>query len=198
MDVTLRQLIKEECNFKPSDDIIDRFLEVMEEISVRPHSRIIDYGKVNSYVYCVKKGIVRLFHVEDAKEITFGFGTPGTIFLSPLSFYLGTPAFMMAETCKTSATLLRMSKETFTMLVNRYDEFARWMLSLSMAQICVCERKLSLIHGSALERYQSVLQNRPEILSSVTSRVLASYLDITPQHLCRLKKQLRQSPDIEP
>lgn len=59
------------------------------------------------------------------------------------------------------------------------------------AQICICERKLSLINGSAMERYLAVLKNRPEIIESVTSRVLASYLDITPQHLCRLKQQLR-------
>lgn len=40
----------------------------------------------------------------------------------------------------------------------------------------ICEKKLSLIHGSALERYKSVLENRPEIIESVTNKVLASYL----------------------
>ena len=54
----------------------------------------------------------------------------------------------------------------------------------------ICEKKLSLIHGLALERYKSVLENRPELIESVTNKVLASYLDITPQHLCRLKKQI--------
>ena len=44
-----------------------------------------------------------------------------------------------------------------------------------------------------MERYQAVLKNRPDIVEAVTSRVLASYLDITPQHLCRLKQQLRMS-----
>lgn len=42
-----------------------------------------------------------------------------------------------------------------------------------------------------MERYQAVLKNRPEIVEAVTDRVLASYLEITPQHLCRLKQQLR-------
>ena len=36
----------------------------------------------------------------------------------------------------------------------------------------ICEKKLSLIHGSALERYKSVLENRPEIIESVTNKVL--------------------------
>lgn len=111
--------------------------------------------------------------------------------MSPLSFYLDAPAFLMAETCKIPATLLRMNRATFYSFINGSDEFARWMFSLASAQICICERKLSLINGSAMERYQAVLKNRPEIVEAVTDRVLASYLEITPQHLCRLKQQLR-------
>lgn len=191
MDKDLKQLLKEECKFSPSDSLLERFLGAMEEIRVRPRCRIIDFGTVNSDVFCVKRGIVRLFHVDDAKEPTFGFASPGTIFLSPLSFYLDAPAFLMAETCKIPATLLRMSRETFYSFINGSDEFARWMFSLASAQICICERKLSLINGSAMERYRAVLKNRPDIVEAVTSRVLASYLDITPQHLCRLKQQLR-------
>lgn len=191
MNEDLKQLVKEECKFRPSDRIVDEFLDAMEEIEVKPSCRIIDFGKVCTDVFCVKKGIVRLFHVNDAKETTFGFASPGTIFMSPLSFYLDAPAFLMAETCKTPATLLRMDRATFYSFIDNSEEFARWMFSLASAQICICERKLSLINGTAMERYLAVLKNRPEIIESVTSRVLASYLDITPQHLCRLKQQLR-------
>ena len=191
MNEDLKQLVKEECKFRPSDRIVDGFLDAMEEIEVKPSCRIIDFGKVCTDVFCVKKGIVRLFHVNDAKETTFGFASPGTIFMSPLSFYLDAPAFLMAETCKTPATLLRMDRATFYSFIDSSEEFARWMFSLAAAQICICERKLSLINGTAMERYLAVLKNRPEIIESVTSRVLASYLDITPQHLCRLKQQLR-------
>lgn len=189
-DMKLREQLKKECNFVPSDEVVDAFLAPMQEISVKPHTRLIDYGRVNSDVYCLKDGIVRLFWMQEAKETTFGFATPGSMILSPLSFYLNAPAYLIAETCKVPAVLLRMSREDFNSLLEKHDEFARWMLSLAVAQICICERKLSLIHGSAMERYKAVLENRPEILESVTNRVLASYLDITPQHLCRLKKQL--------
>ena len=193
MKKDLKQLLKEECNFTPSDALVEEFIEAMEETQVKPRSRIIEFGKVCSDVFCVKKGIVRLLHVNDAKETTFGFASPGTIFMSPLSFYLDAPAFLMAETCKVPVTLLRMSRKTFYDFINGSDEFARWMFSLASAQICICERKLSLINGTAMERYQAVLKNRPDIVEAVTSRVLASYLDITPQHLCRLKQQLRMS-----
>ena len=190
MSVGLAQLLKNECKFVPSDEMVGIFLGLMDEIRVRPHSRLIEYGRINTDVFCLKEGIIRLFYIQEAKETTFGFATPGTLILSPLSFYLNAPAYLIAETCKKPAVLLRMDRDTFNSLLEKYDEFARWMFSLATAQICIIERKLSIIHGTALERYKAVLQNRPEIIASVTNRVLASYLDITPQHLCRLKKQL--------
>lgn len=125
MNKDLKQLVKEECKFMPSDALVERFLGAMEEIQVKPRRRIIDFGKICTDVFCVKSGIVRLFHVDDAKESTFGFASPGTIFMSPLSFYLDAPAFLMAETCKIPATLLRMNRATFYSFINGSDEFAR-------------------------------------------------------------------------
>ena len=120
MKKDLKQLLKEECNFTPSDALVEEFIEAMEETQVKPRSRIIEFGKICTDVFCVKKGIVRLFHVDDAKETTFGFASPGTIFMSPLSFYLDAPAFLMAETCKVPVTLLRMSRKTFYDFINSF------------------------------------------------------------------------------
>ncbi len=191
MQSELKNKIKRECKFVPSDEMLEIFLGSMEEMTIPPHTCLIEYGRINSNVYCLKEGIIRLYYMQESKETTFGFATPGSLILSPMSFYLNQPAYLVAESCKIPATLLKMDKETFEGLVAKYDEFARWMFSLTMAQICVCEKKLSLIHGTALERYKAVLHNRSEILSSVSSKVLSSYLDITPQHLCRIKKMLK-------
>lgn len=191
MQNDLKNKVKNECKFVPSDEILDIFLGSMEEITIPPHSCLIEYGRINTDIYCLKEGIIRLYYMQECKETTFGFATPGSLILSPLSFYLNQPAYLMAESCNTPATLLKMDKGTFESLVAQHDEFARWMFSLTMAQICVCEKKLSLIHGTALSRYKAVLLNRSEILSSVSNKVLSSYLDITPQHLCRIKKSLK-------
>lgn len=60
MNKDLKQLVKEECKFMPSDALVERFLGAMEEIQVKPRRRIIDFGKICTDVFCVKSGIVRL------------------------------------------------------------------------------------------------------------------------------------------
>lgn len=189
-NIAIRELLKEEGTFRPSDEIIDRFLAGMEEITVRPKERLIDHGSINTNIYCIKEGIVRLFHIEDSKEITFGFATPGTIILSLHSYYMRQPAFIMAENCKKEAKVLRMDKAQFDRLVEESHEFSRWMLNIAIGQLYSCEHKLFLINGSAKERYLAVVRNRPDIIEAVPSNVIASYLGVTPQYLCHLKSEL--------
>lgn len=186
----MKRLLRQEGNFDPSDSILDEFLGSMEEITVRPRERLIDFGKVNSDVYCLKEGIIRLFHYEEGKDITFGFATPGTVILSPHSYYMRQPAFLLAETCKAKATLLRMSKTRFDSMLQDILEFSRWMFNLAMGQLYSCEHKLYLINGTARDRYLSVIRNRPEIIEAVPSKIIASYLGVTPQYLCRLKSEV--------
>ena len=186
----LKQLIKMEGNFNPSDEIIEEFLGRMEEIHLKPKERLIDYDRINTDIYCLKEGIIRIFHVEEYREITFGFATPGTIILSPHSYYMRTPAFLIAENCKTSASVMRMDKNTFDGMLKDYPEFSQWMFNLAMGQLFTCEHKLCLINGAAKDRYLSILKNRPEIINAVPGKVLASYLGVTPQYLCNLKSEL--------
>lgn len=187
---SIEKLLKQEGNFGPSDEIVDRFLSCMEEVRVKPRERLIDHGSVNTNVYCVKEGIIRLFHIEEAREITFGFATPGTIILSPHSCYMRQPAFLMAENCRTEARVLRMSKEQFDRLMEESHEFSRWMFNIAMGQLYTCEHKLFLIKGTARDKYLAVVKNRPEIIRAVSGNIIASYLGITPQYLSHLKNEL--------
>ena len=159
MDNKLKQLIKMEGNFNPSDEIIEEFLGRMEEIHLKPKERLIDYDRVNTDIYCLKEGIIRIFHIEEYRESTFGFATPGT-------------------------------KNTFDSMLKDSPEFSQWMFNLAMGQLFTCEHKLFLINGAAKDRYLSILKNRPEIIDAVPGKVLASYLGVTPQYLCNLKKKL--------
>lgn len=186
----LRELIREEGNYGISDQEIDRLLDNMEEISVPAKTPVIQTGKINTNVYLIKEGILRISYISDVREVTYGFGGPGSFFLSPSSFYMNRPAFMQVDTCKTAASLLRMTRERFYSVMQVSHEFAAWMFNIAMYQIFMCETKLSLINGTAKERYVSLIKNRPEILKYISKKNIASYLDVTPEYLSRISVNL--------
>lgn len=182
----LKRLIRQEGKYAVPERELDLLLENMEESLIPPKTHVIEAGKINSNVYLIKEGILRMSYLYDDREITYGFGDPGSFFLSPHSFYMNRPAFMQVDTCKCGAVVLHMTREKFYELMKLSHEFSQWMFDIAIYQIFGCEMKLSLINGTAKERYVSLIRNRPEILKYISKKMIASYLDVSPEYLSRI------------
>lgn len=182
-------LLQKECNFCPDSKLLAKLLDSMEEVHYRPKEPVIGYGILNSDIYIVKHGICRFTYFEGDKEVTLGFAAPGTVILSPHSYYMSQPAFMQIESCN-DTTLLKSSKKNFDSMVFNSPELLRWMYEMAMCQLYTCEMKLSKINGSAKERYAAMLKNRPDIIQAVSDKILASYIGVTQQYLSNIKREL--------
>jgi hypothetical protein len=65
------------------------------------------------------------------------------------------------------------------------------MLAIQSAQLYGNELKPITITGSSKDRFLWMIKNKPEILSQVPLKTIASYLEISHEHLYRLKKTLK-------
>lgn len=187
----LKRLLRNECAFSPSDEVLDAFISLGELVAFEAGDVLIQAGCCDPNVYVVKDGIIRFVDMNGEKERTFAFGTPGTVFMSKHSFVHRSPSYYQVEACCASA-LLRIGYDKYWALVERNGQFALWMLHLAYEELMFQEYKNSTINnGSARERFCSLLAKRPEILGRVPQKVIASYLDITPEYLSRLRKKYR-------
>jgi CRP-like cAMP-binding protein len=185
---TLRKQLNLECDYRMADETMDRFLGLMTEVQFKNNEPVVPYGKLDNNIYIVKSGITRFVYFDGLKEMTFGFSLPGTVVISYHSYYLREPSFFQVESCGKS-TLMKISRTDFDNLIKESTDFAQWMLRLSSAQICQFEMKLAVINGSAKERFKALLNKRPAIIENVSSKVIASYIGVTPTYLSKLKRQ---------
>jgi CRP-like cAMP-binding protein len=189
MSGELRELLNRECDYRLSDETMDRFLGLMTEIHLKDNEPLIQCGKLDTNIYVVKSGIMRHAYLDGLKEAIFAFSTPGTMIISWYSFYKRMPSFLQIESCG-ATTVARITKSDFDALVESSADFAKWWMRLLVAQHWCLEMKLDAVNGTtAGERFESIVRNRPEILERVESRFIASYLGITPSYLSRLKQQ---------
>lgn len=183
----LKQLLRLECTYTLSDDVMDALLDTGVTRRLSRGEAIIKAGEIDSDIYFILDGIARHWYWNGNREKTAFFSQSGTMLISYHPYYFGRGSFYTIEAC-CPMRILCVKKEVFDRLIATSHEFAQWCLSMAQCHLFIFEMKNRLIAGSAKERYVSFLKNRPEILNQVQLKVIASYLDVTPQYLSKLRK----------
>lgn len=186
---TLKELLNKVCDYRMSDETMDLFLGLSVEIRLNNKQLLIPYGKLDDNVYILKDGLIRFAYFDGMVEKTFSFSTPGNLIISYHSFYKQIPSSFQYESCGKSV-VLRLSKANVDELLKQSADFANWMFRMSLEQLWCREMKVTIINGTAAERFESLIKNRPEILKIASNKIIASYIGVTQQSLSRLKRQL--------
>lgn len=199
---SLKDCLRSEAGFPIPEIILDEFIGFGEYVKLAPQEYIVAPNTVEKNVWITGKGVTKALYFDGKKDYVLGFAGPGTITISPLSFALGKPSFCAFQTI-TECEMLKIKKEDFDSLMEKYHEFAKWMFGLMLGQFCALELKSRLLsEGDIYSTYKQVVKqqmkldkdgfdpNRPSLLSIISSKDLASYLGITQSYLSNIRKAI--------
>ncbi len=186
---TLRKLIDAEIEERMQDETMDKFLGLMTEVRLKNKELLIPYGSMDTNLYVVKEGVIRFAYFdEESNDKTFAFALPGTLMICN-SFYLREPSFFNYESCGESV-VMKITKADFEELLRQSEDFERWMLRIHMEQVWDLEKKAIRTNGTAKERFQAIIRDRPVLLQKVPIKILASYIGISQQYMSTMKNKL--------
>lgn len=185
----LKKQLQDGLRCEISDELFDWFIGQMEEVHLKDKDILIPYGKIDTNLYIQKSGVMRNCYFDGEVEKIYGFSLIGGPLISYISHFMGLPSVFQAVSCGESV-VLRMSKQRLEELKRSSHEFTLWLLELYAMQSCATELKLTTVTGEAIDRYRWMLENRPEIVARVSSKIMASYLGITHTYLSHLKRDL--------
>lgn len=215
----LKKLLALESKERMKDELFDRLLDGGEDIHLLTYEPMIDAGDFNPNIYIVKNGLIRGTYLDRNNEITVGFALPGTLIISFHSYFDNEPSYYRYEACCPS-TVVRIPKAHFDKMTKESHEFALWVMSAHQNQLFYNEVRNKVLSGDAKERLlqlkrrlSSTLTTDTEVPSTsgdnhnlkmkqqldsryktiysiVPSKIIASYLGITEQHLSRIKKEI--------
>lgn len=189
MNSHLKELLRAESDFVLDNATMDRFLSGGIPRTFETGEVIVNSGDVNDSIFIILSGVARNCYLDGEKEVTEGFSNPGTLMLSYHCFFLGAPSYLRLEAC-CRVEALEITRAHFNKMVETSHEFTRWFMGQCMGQLYYLERKNKIINGTAEERYLGLVKDRPEILRNVPLKIIASYLNITPQYLSVLRNRL--------
>ncbi len=182
----------------PPEELLLEFLNSGVMKTYAPDEAIIEAGDLNRSVYLIVEGLYRLGWEDGEREVTYGFGSIGTMFLSPKGFVASEESCWFMRAC-TETRLLKWTNEQFMSWLLKSHEICLWAFNVAMHQFYCSEIKTDVIKGSARQRLEALSEKEsrgrlhtfskyPDLLQHISSQTLATYLGIAPTYLSTLRK----------
>ena len=160
------------------------------EIEVKRNQFICSPGEINTNMYFVVDGSLRVFIEDEIEEHTIRFGYKKSFITALDSFLKDVPTTFYIQTIK-KCTLKVISKETFIKCINSSNKNKEiWQQLLQEFVYQQIERENDLIIYSPQKRFDRVFKRSPHLFQEIPQKYIASYLRMTPETLSRILKNL--------
>ncbi|KMQ68442.1 cyclic nucleotide-binding protein [Chryseobacterium sp. FH2] len=161
------------------------------EVSHPKNFCLMEADKIISYVYFIKKGIVRAYASRDDNDITFWFGSEGETIVSMKSYVEDKPGYENIELLE-DCELYKLETDNLRKLFNEDIHIANWGRKFAERELVKTEELIiSRQFKTSLERYKDLLKDKPNLLRRVQLGHIASYLGITQVSLSRIRAEIK-------
>lgn len=163
---------------------ISKRLELKKgHILVRRHS-------VCNHLYFVESGLTRTYYYNDGKDVTDWLSPENSFACSIVSFISRKPDRRQIELLEPSV-LWSFQYYEMEQLCAKHHEIERMLRHLVSSGLVQLQKRFDDLHfATALQRYQTLMNENPTLIQRVPLSMIASYLGITQETLSRIRSQV--------
>lgn len=172
----------------------DIFLKSGHKINYTKNEYILKQGEVSNKAFFLIKGVVRHYLLDVfGNEKTIRISKENNFFYSSnVSFYNGNPSYINCQAL-TNVNLLYWSKDELNKLSIEDSGFIDFENKKLKDFILEKHKKeISRITKNAEERLNEFNQYNIELFNRIPHHIIASYLDMTPETLSRLRAKFKK------
>lgn len=144
-------------------------------------------GSIDTNVYYIESGTLRIFVLDDYEEQIIRFGYTGNLIAALDSYISGKPSNFYIQAIK-KTKLKVISKRDIEAFLQLDDNRILWQRIMEELVLQQLEREVDILTNSPKERYNRVLKRSPQLFQEIPHRHIANYLRMSPETLSRLKK----------
>jgi CRP-like cAMP-binding protein len=158
-----------------------------KEITIDRNEFLKVKGSIDTNLYYIESGSLRIFVLDDYEEQTIRFGYKENLIVSLDSFLTGKPSDLYIQAIKKTVVKV-VTKEQFDKFLEKENNQNLWTNILGNLVIQQMEREIDILTNSPKERYERVLKRSPQLFQEIPNRYIANYLRMSAETLSRLKK----------
>lgn len=186
MKENLRKLLLHLINF--SSEELGQICDCFKPKSAKKNSFLLREGDICKEFYYLNSGCIRTYFIDrNGEEKTRYIMTDFTIGTALTSFVTQKPSTEFID-AQQDSELLAISHSDFFRLNKQLENWKLFYQKiLEMAYAFQNRRIESLVTMTAKQRYDELLETNPHFTQKLSNKALASFLDIKPETLSRLK-----------
>jgi CRP-like cAMP-binding protein len=166
---------------------INSFKEAISLVTFPKGHILMHENKIENHIYIIKKGIVRAYTNFDGKEVTFWFGKEGDTVLSLKNYVLNQKSYENIELLEESS-FYKINQSILNQLLTSDIHIANWARKMAELELIKTEKRLIDIQfKKASDRYEDLINHRPDLFQRVPLGIIASYLGISQVSLSRIR-----------
>ena len=176
-----------------STRVFDQALPYLSTKKLNAGDYLLREGSISKSIAFIEEGLVRLYYLNDGKEVTNCFCKEGTITTSYRSLITESESDFAIQVIEPS----RLIVFSYDSLQQLYQQDLFWQQLGRLAaenEFITAERHQRFLSDlTATDRYLQILEHESDLLQRVPLNYLASYLQIAPETLSRIRKRISRT-----
>lgn len=180
--------IKKYYNLSAPD--INLLNDKLEPLSISKKEIIQQEGFNDFNLYFIEKGLVRSYITREGKEVTIMINTEGKLSLSTHSLTSVSPSYFSLQALE-DCLLWKISRHNLKEILNQSNSLTSWALELTGNILKENnDYYLHMYWMNKSEQYKYLLSNYPKLIRRLSVGDVATWLNITPQSLSRIRAEI--------
>jgi len=147
-------------------------------------------GQTCKHLVFLKNGLVRSFSTTNGKETTH-------TFYEKKNFFYDDYSFLSQKPCIKAYQVLEDSELVFVSRTHLFSMYDKYKCFERLGRIAIEQTHIKMIHdieqisqNSSEENYKHLLNTNPSLIHRVPQKIIASYLNVTSEHLSRIRLKI--------
>jgi len=166
------------------------FISILNYKKYKKKEYVFREGNICNFIIYVNSGIFRLFYIHDGEEKIIDFFVENNWY-TDFESYLTNNSTNFSFQALTDGDIFILHKEDIDRMYEKFprtERIGRKLVEMALVGVTLKSKMIANIPPE--QRYLQLLERRPFLLEKLPQHYIASYLNLKPESLSRIRKRL--------
>ena len=169
--------------------VIDKIVSLLFTKKINKKDHLLRQGEICKEIFYVKKGLLRVYIINDGKEVNTWFVKEGDFITSVSSYHRQQPSDHFIDALE-DCEIISIKKSTLDFIMKNNHKAALFATNELFNKLCEYQEQASALRFmSAENRYNYLLKKQSEVFNRLNQKQLASFLGIETTYLSKIVRK---------